>query len=416
MPEVRANRVVSARVGLILTVVTAFSGGCDGLKSFRNKSYSAVRSIITDSYHDPEAEAKMATAEQLFAEGRYQEAQAAFADIADNTYNPVLMAEKARYMESECLRLRGKLSEAVAHYHRQLQDFPTGPYRERACTQIYDIAYKWLEEGTLADIEAEMNGTKLPWYERLTKTLPNPTDGTRPTFDGEGEALKYLEITHTHDLTGPTADKALFWCGYVHFYRGRFEDADYFFSQLVEMHKESPLWEESLKLAVIAKNNSTGGSVYDSSKASEALQLVHHAEAAVPEFNKNIEKSAWLNRQKLAVRMQLAEKDFQMAQYYERTNHLPSAYFYYELVTRRYPGTKLAEEAQQRMLALDQVRAERSLAEASGQAANPLESIRQGIDGLVAPKEPEAPGVIVPPSSEPLAVPRVLPPDINNPR
>ena len=367
MPHVPLNRVARRGAGLALAVAAAFAGGCGGLDKVRSKSYSAVRSIITSSYHDADAEAKMARGEGLFAAGQYEDAQAAFADVADNTYNPVLLAEKARYMEGESLRMQGNLHEAIAHYHRQLQDFPTGPYREAACTNIYDIAYGWLETGTLAAIEADLKaqkeGTSVPVWDRVARTLPDPSDKSRPTVDGEGEALKYLEIAHTHDVTGPTADKALFWCGYVHFYRGRYEEADYFFSQLVEMHKDSKLWEEALKFAVIAKNNSTGGSVYDSSKASEALQLVHHAEAAVPEYSSQPEKAAWLTRQKMAVRLQLAEKDFQMAQYYERTDHPASAYFYYELVTRRYPGTKLAEAAQGRMTGLEVLRRER---EASG--------------------------------------------------
>ena len=370
MPHIPLNRVARRGAGLALAVAAAFAGGCGGLDKVRSKSYSAVRSIITSSYHDPEAETKMARGEQLFAAGQYQEAEESFADVADNTYNPVLLAEKARYMEAESLRMQGKLHEAIAHYHRQLQDFPTGPYREPACTHIYDIAYGWLESGTLADIEADLAGESPSFLTQVANSVPNPADKSRPTIDSEGEALKYLEVAHTHDLTGPTADKALFWCGYVHFYRGRYEDADYFFSQLVEMHKDSVLWEEALKMAVIAKNNSTGGSVYDSSKASEALQLVHHAEAAVPEFNSDAEKSAWLTRQKMAVRLQLAEKDFQMAQYYERTDHPASAYFYYELVTRRYPGTKLAEAAQGRMSALEVVRQER-------EAEGPTELIDQ---------------------------------------
>ncbi|MCZ2343548.1 MAG: outer membrane protein assembly factor BamD [Bacteroidales bacterium] len=416
MPDARWNQVVSGGVALILTAVSTFSGGCSGLKGIRSRSYSAVRSIITSSYHDPNAEAKMAAAEQLFQEGRYKEAEVSYADVADNTYNPVLMAEKARFMESECLRLQGKLHAAITHYHRQLQDFPTGPYREKACTQIYDIAYKWLESGTLADIENEMKGVKRSWFSTLTRTLPDVTDASRPTLDSEGEALKYLEVAHTHDLTGPTADKALFWCGYVHFYRGRYEDADYFFSQLVELHKNSPLWEEALKLAVIAKNNSTGGAVYDSTKAAEALQLVHHAEAAIPEFNQSSEKAAWLTRQKFAVRLQLAQKDFQMAQYYERTKHLPSAYFYYELVTRRYPGTKLAEQAKARMAALDHVRQQREIEKASGSSGNPLEAIRQGITDLTTPSPSAEDAPVDPPASQPLPGPRELPPDISNPR
>ncbi|HET6572908.1 MAG TPA: hypothetical protein VFG68_04845, partial [Fimbriiglobus sp.] len=71
---------------------------------FKESAYTTMRSALTSSYHDSEAEAKMARAEALFNNGDFRTAQDVFADVADNTYNPVLLAEKARYLEAECLR------------------------------------------------------------------------------------------------------------------------------------------------------------------------------------------------------------------------------------------------------------------------------------------------------------------------
>ena len=45
---------------------------------------------------------------------------------------------------------------------------------------------------------------------------------------------------------------------------------------------------------------------------------------------------------------QQAEKDFQTAEYYERTGHPGSAVFYYELVRRRYAGTRYSDLATER--------------------------------------------------------------------
>jgi hypothetical protein len=44
-----------------------------------------------------------------------------------------------------------------------------------------------------------------------------------------------------------------------------------------------------------------------------------------------------------------AQRDFATAEFYRRTGHPESAFFYYELVRRRYPGTPFAAMAQQRM-------------------------------------------------------------------
>ena len=391
-----------------LAVILAGTG-CHVGKQLKDQTYDGVRSLITSSYHDPDPDGKLAAAEALFNEGKYKEAQEIYGKLADNTYNPVLLSEKARFMEAECLRLRGRGFDAVAHYKKMLDDFPAGVYREQGCGRIYDTAYSWLKEGTLQDIEAELAGTAKPWWERAP-SLPNFTNKDRPTLDSEGEALKYLEAVHTHDLTGPTADRALFWCGYVNFYRGNYEEADHFFSQIVELHKDSPLWKEAMRLAVISKNNSTGGAVYDSQKASEALQLVHQVEATVPEYTKDPEKSSWLLRQKMAVRVQLAEKDYEAARYYERTGHPASAYFYYELVTRRYNGTKFADLAKERIEVLKQAKAQAEADKAAGKLGTG-EAIKQEWSKLTQwtdkPADPLKDATA--PAASPVEPPKMLP-------
>jgi hypothetical protein len=55
-----------------------------------------------------------------------------------------------------------------------------------------------------------------------------------------------------------------------------------------------------------------------------------------------------LTKARFAIRAQQAEKDLKMAEYYERTGHPGSAVFYYELVRRRYAGTKYSDLATDR--------------------------------------------------------------------
>jgi tetratricopeptide (TPR) repeat protein len=352
-------------VGLSVLVLALFGSGCQTLKKAKESTVSSVRSLVTSSYSDPQAEEKFTLAEGLMQDGKHKDAQSIFADIAENSQNPALLAEKARYHEAECLRLRNKLPDAAATYNRLLKDFPFGAYRERSCNAMYAIAYGWLEEGTFREIESARNGTKASWWENGMPDI-SLFDSKKPLFDTEGEALKVLDNVQTHDYIGPNCDRALYWLGYVHYYRGRFEDADQHFSQLVEHHKDSKLRESAMELAIIAKQNATGGAVYDSRKASEALQLIHYAEATVPEFASDPEKKEMLQRQKYSVRMQLATKYLEFARYYERTNHPASAYFYYELVARQHPGTKPAEIARERMTALEPLKVQADADRAAG--------------------------------------------------
>jgi len=417
----RTTRIPLRSLALLTVLAASLTSGCQSLTKIREKGYNSVRSFLTDSYYDPDAERKMVEAEELFNAGEHRRAQVIFADLANNTQNPTLLAEKARFFEAECLRHRGKLPDAASTYNRLLQDFQTGVYREPAATEMYKIAKQWLESETLQEIEAEANGKSAPWYQKKPP-MPNFFDSSRPLFDTEGEALKTLENV-TADPFAPNADKALYLLGHVHFYRGRYEDADLFYSQLVEFHKESPLVTDAVKRAVTAKQLSTGGPVYDSAKAAEALQLVHHAEASNPVFRQNKEESDWITRAKLGVRLQLAQKDFEMARYYERTGHPQSAYFTYHLVCRRYPGTKVADLARERLQVLDAKRAEDEAKKADPSQRSTWESVKSGW-GRMLGKEPLPEGSIPddPDPTKPLAGPQGAPPpqplspDITNPR
>jgi outer membrane protein assembly factor BamD (BamD/ComL family) len=310
----------------------------------------------------PEAQADMAAAEELFAAGKFSEAQDRFERVADNTANPPLLAEKARFHQAECLRERGYWPKSVDVYNKMLTDFPAGVYREQACARMFEIADRWLDD---TRDEMELDREKREGKRWMVVTNPFHLDSRKPLFDEEGRALQALEQIHYNDITGPSADKALFMAGYVHFYRGNYRDADHFFTQLIEMHKDSPLRPQAIELAIMSKNNSTGGADYDGRKASEALKLVNYAESSDPQL---VEKRGeFLTRQKMAIRFQQAEKDYKTAEFYQRTGHPGSAYFYYELVRRRYPGTKYSDLATVRMEQLkEQIEAEKAKPKSPG--------------------------------------------------
>ena len=136
------------------------------------------------------------------------------------------------------------------------------------------------------------------------------------------------------------------------YYDENFAEADYYFSQIHERHPNSPLAEQAVELGIISKHLSTGGSDYDGRKAAEARILVNSALNNYPGLAS--EKQQFLMDQLKNISYQQAEKDFKMAEFWARTGHPGSAFFYFELVLRRYPGTKFAELATVRR---DQLRA-----------------------------------------------------------
>jgi outer membrane protein assembly factor BamD (BamD/ComL family) len=280
------------------------------------------------------AAAELAGAQVLYRDGNFSEAEKIFHHVADNTKNPPPIAEEARYYEAECLRRQAHYPKAADTYNKMLTDFPSGAYREQAVQRMYEIANYWLD-----DTRKEMEEFKEQREGKRWVVWPDFVhfEKTKPLLDEEGRALEKLEQVRYNDMTGPLADKSLFLAGSVKFYRKEYKEADFLYSQLVEMHPNSPYVHQALELAIISKQLSTGGPAYDGRKVAEARRLVDTALRSYPDFANK--KGEFLNHQLFSITMQQAAKDYEVAEFYRRTGHPCSAYFYYEIVRRRYPGT-----------------------------------------------------------------------------
>lgn len=294
----------------------------------------------------------LAEAEDAFRAEDYKRARKLYGKLADDTTNPALVAEKCRFYEGECWRLQMKYTDAMSTYNRLLTDFQYGVYRERAVGRMFEIADFWLED-TRAQLDAERQKAEgkrwfVPWnFMHFNKS--------KPFLDEEGHALKSLENVYFNDPTGPFAEKALFLAGYVHFHRKNFKEADQLLSQMIEIGERNPpkndeikkLRERAIELAILAKQNATGGPSYDGRKAAEALQMIQRAKMTQPEFAS--QHGEFLDNQMKIIRYQQAEKDYEIAEFYKRVGKAPAAWFYYELVRRRYYGTEFHDKAVARM-------------------------------------------------------------------
>jgi outer membrane protein assembly factor BamD (BamD/ComL family) len=337
----------------------------------------------------------LAGAHELYRRGEYAKAERLFHCIADNTKNPVPIAEEARYYEAESLRQQGRYPRAADTYVKMLNDFPSGSYREQAVQHIYDIANYWLDDTREEMREKRDRKEGKRWF--VGQHFIN-WEKSKPFLDEEGHAIEKLEQVRYNDMTGPLADKALFLMGSVKFSNEDYREADHYFSALVELHKDSPLASQACELAIISKHMSTGGSDYDGRKVAEARRLVHAAFENYPELASKEDKRAFLERQLVGITMQQAEKDYKIAEFYRRTGHPESAYFYYEIVRRRYPGTKFFDLATERM---HELRAK--VEQAGGDKASGITVPRPAAEGSIQPGQPLHEPEVAP-------QPRVLPP------
>jgi hypothetical protein len=169
---------------------------------------------------------------------------------------------------------------------------------------------------------------------------------------------------------------------------------------------------QAIELAIISKSLSTGGADYDGRKVAEARIMVDTALRNYPQLA--AEKSGFFERQIGSITYQQAEKDFEIAEFYKRTGHPGSAFFYFEIVRRRYPGTKWAELATERM---QELRA--TAAQTRSASPSVFDSVKENVDRLLGkPKKPEvevedaAPKALPPsaPAAPPLSLPAELAP------
>jgi outer membrane protein assembly factor BamD (BamD/ComL family) len=293
------------------------------------------------------AAADLAGAHEFYRQGDYSKAESLFASVADNTKNAPHVAEEARFYQAESQRRQGRYPKAAATYDKLLIDFPSTQFREQAVQHMFEIANYWLD-----DTRQEMEQTQEKQVGKRWVVWPHFVnwDRSKPLLDEEGEALETLQQVQYNDIRGPMADKALFLMGSVHFFNEDYRDADHDFSQLVEMHPNSPFASQAMELAIISKHMSTGGPDYDGRKVAEARKLVDAALRNYPDLAAH--KGEFLQRQLIGINLQQAAKDYNIAEFYRRTSHPGSAYFYYEIVRRRYPGTKYYDMATEHMLAL----------------------------------------------------------------
>jgi TolA-binding protein len=289
--------------------------------------------------------AELSAGREHFRTGDYKKAESVFSRIAENEKSSPAIVQEAMYYHAESLRMQKLYPEAADHYVALLGKYPTSAYREQCVQQMFTIANYWLDETRQEMKEERERKEGKRWF-----VVPRfvSFEKSKPLLDREGRTIQLLEQVRLHDINGPLADQALFWCGVVKMYNEDFRDADYYLSQIHARHPESPLAAQSLELAIYCKRMSTGGADYDGRKTDEARKLIQAAMRNYPQIASDPQKRAFLEKELLGINAQQAEKDYKLAEFYRRTDHPASAYFYYELVRRRYPNTTFARLAEER--------------------------------------------------------------------
>ncbi len=271
-----------------------------------------------------------AQGDRLFLQGRYAEARKKY-KAAALWWPDSPLEEDALLMQAECYFFEDNYRKAFDVYNELLKEHEHTRHMDRVTRRLYAIAQYWLQLNKVSP----------------HRTLVPSFDTRRPMFDTEGHALKALELIWLKDPTGPLADAAIFLVANTHFARGRWRNADQFYTQLRQDYPNSRFLVYAYVLGLQAKLQTYQGPGYDKTPLEEAEKL---AEVLLTQFRDEL-GDQWQRvvRTRRRIEVLKAQRDFEMAEFYARGGHYGAARYYYQQVVRKFPNTPYVQLAQKRM-------------------------------------------------------------------
>lgn len=130
-----------------------------------------------------------------------------------------------------------------------------------------------------------------------------------------------------------------------YFRAGEHEMAETEYSRMLREYAQSRYQEYALRKAADSALASFGGVEYDEAALVEATERYNDFRVRFGSAGDREQITVILD----SIKQTRAEKDFQIGQYYEHTDHLSSAVFYYQLVLKTWPGTIAATKAATRL-------------------------------------------------------------------
>lgn len=321
--------------------------------------------------YDDKARRDVEEAKRLYADQKYAEAEKLFNSIAKAKKLTLDVQEDAVFYRGECQRLQANYRDAEGSLKLYIKSFPYGKYTAQANERLFDIANYWLNPTRERMKRAEEAREGKGGYNIFPTSFVH-FSRDMPFNDVEGHALGILEEVRLNDIRGKLAERSLFYIATVKFFNAEYREADFYYSQIVDHYPQSDLSAKAMKQSIICKQIANGGTSYDTRLVEKCRQYLEEFHRAYP--HKDTE---WIQKQLVSINHQQADRDYNIAEFYRRTGHPGSAYFYYEIVRRAYPNTEYARKAEDHMNAL------RSRVEADQRTASADTGGRPWYQGIV---------------------------------
>jgi outer membrane protein assembly factor BamD (BamD/ComL family) len=291
---------------------------------------------MTKTPKDPTAEAELQSALTLFQQGKFDEAEKAYAKIAkDRKSTP--WGETAQYYLAETQYQSGKFVDAHDSFEKLHADYPVTDYLDKLVSREYAIAQLWMQQ----DDPNAPKDKVLPWYGRF--------DGRLPIIDTQGYALKALEHVRHNDPTGPLADDAALQIAEYYVKHRDYESASLYYDQFIAEYPKSPFLQKVQHAAIDTRLRAYLGPEYDASGLEKARAMVQKTMKTFPERQASYEG---LYHTLDVINNAEAEKTFLTGTYYKRVGKIPAAEFYLGKIPQRWPNSPWAVKAKGELASL----------------------------------------------------------------
>jgi TolA-binding protein len=271
----------------------------------------------------------------LFIQQQYAEAAKRFKQAADRWPDSTL-EEDALFWLGESYFFADSYPKALKAYQTLLKKYSYTQHLDRTVTRLFAIGRYWEE---------------LQKSRPHALIQPNLIDKSRPWVDTLGYALKAYDSVRMYDPTGPLADDAVMATATAYFLTDRYEDAAYNYGILRKEYAKSDHILKAHLLEMESRQRMYQGPLYDAAPLEEANEI---ADILLTQFHSELgdQRSSIVDEKNRLV-FQQAERDWAVAQFYEKKQAYGAARFYYQEIIKKYPQTRMAEAARQ---SLDEIR------------------------------------------------------------
>ena len=298
-------------------------------------AYDRILTAVGRGPNESEARALLAEGRGLYEAKEYA-AAAERLETAAARWPGSEVAEEALFLRAESLFFSDEYPDANDAYLNLLKSHPNTKFLDTTVARQASIARYWQQKHE---------------HDPSWPITPNLLDATRPRFDTLGHAIRTYENIRMNDPTGPLADDSLMAAANAHFYRGRYEEADYHYELLRREYPNSEHQYEAHLLGLQCKLRMYQGPDYDATPLQEAERIIRQlraqfaSELTAEELRRVAEIEARVNQN-------WAQRDWTMAQFYEGRREYGSARYYYAQIVNAYPESELAEASRTRLAAI----------------------------------------------------------------